>query len=84
MVCSLPITGMEDLLEKWSHFTLSEREITSFVLQRDQQLGEFIMAAQFHGVQPQSSASVREGEAGSVVVQPAEGMTEGGDDDVAL
>nr|POF06749.1 hypothetical protein CFP56_50673 [Quercus suber] len=42
------------------------------------------MAAQFHGVQPQSSASVREGEGGSMVVQPAEGMTEGGDDDVAL
>ena len=54
------------------------------VLQRDHQLGEFIMAAQSHGVQSQLSSSVREGEGGSVEVQPAEGMIEGGDDDVAL
>ena len=54
------------------------------VLQRDHQLGEFIMAAQSHGVQSQLSSSVREGEGGSVEVQPAEGMTEGGDVDVAL
>ena len=32
--------------------------------------------AKFHGVQSQSSSSVRVGEGGSVVVQPAEGMTE--------
>ena len=75
---------MEDLLEKWDHFTISERESMGSVLQRDHQLGEFIMAAQSHGVQSQLSSSVREGEGGSVEVQPAEGMTEGGDDDVAL
>ncbi|KAL0014215.1 hypothetical protein SO802_001284 [Lithocarpus litseifolius] len=38
---------MEDLAEKWSHLTLSERENTGFVLQNDQQTGEFIIAAQF-------------------------------------
>ena len=38
---------MEDLAEKWSQFTLSERENTGFVLQRDQQTGEFILSAQF-------------------------------------
>ena len=54
------------------------------VLQRDHQLGEFIMAAQSHGVQSQLSSSVREGEGGSVEVQPAKGITERGDDDVAL
>lgn len=76
---------MENLVEQGSHFTLSEREVTGFVLQRDQQLGEVIMAAQFHDVQLQSRTSVREREGGSVVVmQLAEGMTEGGDDDVAL
>nr|POF23019.1 hypothetical protein CFP56_15504 [Quercus suber] len=42
------------------------------------------MTAQFHGVQSQSSTSVRKREGGSVVVQPTEGMTKGGDDDVAL
>ena len=42
------------------------------------------MAAQSHGVQSQLSSSVREGEGGSVEVQPVEGMIEGGDDDVAL
>ena len=74
---------MEDLLEKWGHFTISERETMGFVLQRDHQLGEFIMVAQSHGVQSQLSSSVREGEGGSVEVQLAEGMIEGGDDDVA-
>ena len=38
---------MEDLAEKWIHFTLLERENMGFVLQRDQQMGEFIIAAQF-------------------------------------
>ena len=38
---------MEDLAEKWNSFSLSEREKTGFVLQRDQQTGEFMLAAQF-------------------------------------
>ena len=59
---------MEDLLEKRSHFTISKRETMGFILQRDHQLGEFIMAAQSHGVQSQLSSSVREGEGGSVEV----------------
>ena len=54
------------------------------ILQGDHQLGEFIMVAQSHGVQSQLSSSVREGKGGSMEVQPAEGMIEGDDDDVAL
>ena len=38
---------MEDLATNWSTFSLSERETTGFVLQRDQRLGEFLLAAQF-------------------------------------
>ena len=37
---------MENLDGKWSQIILSERENTGFVLQRDQQSGEFILAAQ--------------------------------------
>lgn len=38
---------MEDLAEKWSHFSLSEKEKTGFVLNKDQRSGEFIIVAQF-------------------------------------
>jgi len=38
---------MEDLAAKWSTFSLSERETTGFVLQRDQRSGEFLLAAHF-------------------------------------
>ncbi|XP_065619559.1 uncharacterized protein LOC136063304 [Quercus suber] len=38
---------MENLAEKWNSLSLSEKEKTNFVLQRDQQTGEFMMAAQF-------------------------------------
>ena len=33
---------MEDLAEKWNSLSLSEKEKTGFVLQRDQQTGEFM------------------------------------------
>ena len=59
---------MEDLIEKWSHFTLLERETMGSVLQGDHQLGEFIMVAQSHGVQSQLSSSMREGKGGSMEV----------------
>ena len=38
---------MKDLAEQWSNFSLSEREKTGFVLNKDQQTGEFIIAVQF-------------------------------------
>ena len=38
---------MEDLAEKWSNFSLSKREKTGFVLNKDQRSGGFIIAAQF-------------------------------------
>ena len=38
---------MEDLAEQWSNFSLSEREKTGFVLNKDHQTGEFIIAALF-------------------------------------
>ena len=38
---------MEDMVDKWSNFPLSDRENTGFVLKKDQCLGEFIIAAQF-------------------------------------
>ena len=38
---------MEDLTEQWSNFSLSEREKTGFVLNKDHQTGEFIIAALF-------------------------------------
>ena len=38
---------MEDLAAKWSTFSLSERETTGFVLQRDQRSRKFLLAAHF-------------------------------------
>ena len=38
---------MEDLAEQWSNFSLSEREKTGFVLNKDHRTGEFIIAALF-------------------------------------
>ncbi|KAK9993551.1 hypothetical protein SO802_023254 [Lithocarpus litseifolius] len=38
---------MEDLAEKWNSLSLSEKEKTGFVLPRDQQTREFMLAARF-------------------------------------
>ena len=38
---------MEDLAEQWSNFSLSEREKTGFVLNKDHRTGEFIIATLF-------------------------------------
>ena len=38
---------MEDLAEKWSKFSLSEKENIGLVLNKDQCSGEFILATQF-------------------------------------
>ncbi|XP_023897384.1 uncharacterized protein At4g02000-like [Quercus suber] len=38
---------MEDLAEKWNSLSLSEKEKTNFVLQRDQQTVEFMLVVQF-------------------------------------
>ena len=38
---------MEDLAKKWNSLSLLEKEKTGFILQKDQQTGEFMLAAQF-------------------------------------
>lgn len=44
---SLLDKSMEDLVEQWSKFSLSEKENTGFVLNKDQHSSEFILVAQF-------------------------------------
>ena len=38
---------MDDLTNSWNNLTLSNKEKTKFTLNKDQRLGEFIIAAKF-------------------------------------